>query len=322
MQGRHDTGHRAAIVAALLIAVVPGAAPANGAEDPVVIELGTTAVTRAELDARFALAVRLLARRQGVALAEQDPGLVEALRQQYLDKRATELVLLEEARRRQLVVSDAQVDAAFGELFQDETDIEALIADAGLDPEAGRALLDDVLRAEQTVELLTEHMLREIRVPTGDVITLHHDAKHLLATPEEVCLRHIQVADEDSARALLARIEAGAEFAELAAAHSSDAASASAGGDLGCFERGPAGPRTAFERAAFAADEGEAVGPVESRYGFHVLVVYEHRMPREPTLNEAYAEIERELALEELPERMQALLESSGVRVHADRYAE
>ena len=44
-------------------------------------------------------------------------------------------------------------------------------------------------------------------------------------------------------------------------------------------------------------------------------------MPREPTLNEAYAQIERDLALEKLPERLQALIEDSGVRVYADRYA-
>ena len=61
-------------------------------------------------------------------------------------------------------------------------------------------------------------------------------------------------------------------------------------------------------------------GPIESRFGHHLLLVYEHRMPREPTLNEAYAQIERELALEELPQRIQALVEQSGIRLYLDRY--
>ena len=305
------------ILAGLLLLPVDGAAKA---EDPVLIEMGSQAVTRSAFDARFEIAVRLLARRQGVSLADQDPALIESLRQQFLDKRATELVLLEEARRRQVRVSDAQVDAAFGELFASDDELEALLADAPLAATESRALLEQVVREEQTVELLTEQMLREIKVPPGDVITLHHDAKHLLATPEEVCLRHIQVADAGTANTLRDELIAGAGFAALAKAYSTDTASAVNGGDLGCFERGEAGPRTEFEQAAFAAGEGEIVGPIESRFGYHVLVVYEHRMPREPTLNEAYAQIERELAMEQLPQRIQALVEQSGIELHLDRY--
>ncbi len=278
------------------------------------------AVTRSELDARFAIALRLLARRQGVSLAEQDAELVARLRSQYLDKHATELVMLAEARRRQIVVSDAQVDTALGELFASDAQMEALLADSSLDPDRGRDLLEEVVRDEQTVELLTEHMLREIKIPPGDVITLHHDAGHVLATPEEVCVRHIQLAEVQTAKSVLAELQNGADFAALAAKYSTDQATSAAGGDLGCFERGAAGPRTEFERAAFAAEENRPTGPVASRFGQHVLLVYEHKMPREPTLNEAYAQIERDLALEKLPQRIQALIERSGLQVYPDRF--
>lgn len=296
-------------------------ARADVSADPVVIELGDTVVTRSELDRRFEIAVRLLARRQGVTLAGQDPGLIGMLREQYLDKRASELVMLEEARRRQLLVSDAQVDAAFGEVFSNSAEIDELLAGTPMEASRARALLEEIIREEQTVELLTEQMLREIRIPPGDVITMHHDVKHALATPETVCVRHIQVAEEAAAGAIRKELESGADFATIAAEQSNDVASAAAGGDLGCFERGAAGPRTEFERVAFATSEGELAGPVESRYGYHVLLIYRHDMPREPTLNEAYAQIERELALEQLPERIRALMEKSGVRVYPDRFS-
>ncbi|MDX1500570.1 MAG: SurA N-terminal domain-containing protein, partial [Woeseiaceae bacterium] len=143
---------RAALALAALLAAPIAAG--NGS-DAVVIELGDRTVTKAEFDARFAIAVRLLARRQGVTLAGQDPALIENLRQQYLDQYARELVLLDEARRRQLDVSDAQVDAAFGELFADDDEVDALLGDTGLDGDRARALLERVVRDEQTVELLT-----------------------------------------------------------------------------------------------------------------------------------------------------------------------
>ncbi len=51
-----------------------------------------------------------------------------------------------------------------------------------------------------------------------------------------------------------------------------------------------------------------------------MFIVYEHKMPRAPTLNEAYAQIERELALEQLTQRLQALVSDSGIRVYPDTF--
>ena len=287
--------------------------------DPVVIELGDLRATRTDVDRRFRIAASLLARRQGTTLDDQDPAVLARLREQYLEQYATQLVFLQEARRRQLEVSDTQVDQALGELFDSGED-EAEFLGRVSHPDVSQGLLRTVVRDEETVELLTEVMLQEIRIPPGDVITLHHDVKDQLATAEEVCVRHIQTESIAAAERIRAALEAGSSFAVLAAAHSTDKASADLGGDLGCFGRGPSGYRSEFERAAFLAEEGAVVGPVASRFGQHVLIVYEHRTPRAPTLNEAYAMIERDLALEQLPERLQALISDSGVSVYPENY--
>ena len=181
-------------------------------------------------------------------------------------------------------------------------------------------LLRAIVRDEQTIELLNEAMLKEIPIPPGDVITMHHDVKDSLATPEEFCVRHIQVDSVDAANNIRSKLEQGANFSKLAVQHSTDTASAGAGGDVGCFERNHSTAQSKFEEAVFAAVEGQLVGPVESRLGHHVLVVYEHKTPYTPTLNEAYAEIERELALEQLPERLQALVSGSGIDVRPDTF--
>ena len=306
-------------VALLAAALTAGSGNARG-DESIVIVLGDLQVARPALERRFDIAVRLLAARQGVSLLQQDYTVIEGLRQQYLDKYATELVLLQEARRRQLSVDERQVDAAVEEALADNAEMQAIIAGIPGEETSGSDELRQVLRDEMLIALVTEQMLKEIRIPAGDVITLHHDVKDKLATPEEVCVRHIQLDSVELAEQVLAELSSGADFAALAAARSTDAATAAAGGDLGCFERGSRGGRTAFERAAFAATEGRVTGPVESPLGHHVLLVYEHRMPRAPTLNEAYAQIERELALEQLPQRIQALVTRSGIEVFPENF--
>ena len=187
-------------------------------------------------------------------------------------------------------------------------------------PAQSRERLRRIVSDEKTIEFLTEHMIKDVKIAPGDVITLHHDIKDTLATPEQVCVRHIQLASLDEANAVISEIQAGAEFHELAMERSVDSASAAMGGDLGCFERGHSGTRSEFERAAFAAAVGELSSPIESHLGYHVLIVDEHKMPRAPTLNEAYAQIERELALEKLPQQIQEIVSASGVRVFAENY--
>ncbi len=66
-------------------------------------------------------------------------------------------------------------------------------------------------------------------------------------------------------------------LAKLAAELSEDAATKEKGGDLGFFAKGKMAPE--FEAAAFAAKAGEAVGPVKTTYGFHLIKVEEIREP-------------------------------------------
>jgi parvulin-like peptidyl-prolyl isomerase len=86
-----------------------------------------------------------------------------------------------------------------------------------------------------------------------------------------VCVKHVLVGTEDEAESVRARLEAGEDFATVAGQVSLDVSTP--GGDLGCA---PAGSYVApFAEAALAAPIGELTGPVESEFGYHVLVVSE-----------------------------------------------
>jgi len=67
------------------------------------------------------------------------------------------------------------------------------------------------------------------------------------------------------------KIQAGADFAELARQESDDAGSGANGGDLGSFRRGQMVPT--FEQAAFAMQPGDLSEPVKTPFGYHVIKV-------------------------------------------------
>jgi len=93
----------------------------------------------------------------------------------------------------------------------------------------------------------------------------------LLPAFSTVCARHILVATEEEANAVIDRLDGGEEFADLAAELSTDTGSGAAGGDLGCLTAD--NYVVPFAEATIAANIGEVTGPVESDYGFHVLIV-------------------------------------------------
>lgn len=92
--------------------------------------------------------------------------------------------------------------------------------------------------------------------------------------------------------AILARVNAGEDFAKLAEENSDDTGSAKKGGDLGEFARGAM--VKPFEEAAFAAQIGKVTEPVRSQFGYHIIKV-ESRIPEK---NRAFEEVKTELTSE------------------------
>jgi len=87
----------------------------------------------------------------------------------------------------------------------------------------------------------------------------------------EVCLSHILVETEEEALDVLDRLEAGEDFADLATEVSTDPAVVDNSGDYGCSP--PARFVEPFAEAALAAEMNVPTDPVETEFGFHVLLV-------------------------------------------------
>lgn len=88
-----------------------------------------------------------------------------------------------------------------------------------------------------------------------------------------VCARHILVATEEEALAVMDRLEGGEDFAAVAGEVSMDSPT----GELPCSVASRY--VTEFAAATVIAEIGALTGPVETQFGFHVIIVDERSAP-------------------------------------------
>lgn len=110
---------------------------------------------------------------------------------------------------------------------------------------------------------------------------------------EQVKARHILLETEEEANSVIEELNAGADFAELAKEKSIEGAAESTGGDLGYFSRGRMVPE--FEQAAFSQEVNEiSAEPVKSQFGYHVILVEDHKPGVKPSFDTAKELVEKD----------------------------
>jgi peptidyl-prolyl cis-trans isomerase D len=153
----------------------------------------------------------------------------------------------------------------------------------------------------QYVVLDADALASRISIAEADVAAFYEQNRKRYSVPEERRARHILLrmtpdapkADRDAALAraadLLARLKKGAKFEDLARTESQDPGSARQGGDLDFFTREMM--TSAFADAAFTAEKGVLIGPVETEFGLHLIEVTDIRPSRGRSLAEVREEI-------------------------------
>lgn len=117
---------------------------------------------------------------------------------------------------------------------------------------------EETIRGIYEADLLRQKLMEDI-------------ASDIPQTEAQVWARHILVETEEQANAAYERLQAGEDFATVAAEVSQDTGSAASGGDLGWQ------PRsffvTEFGDAAFTQEIGEIGEPVQTDFGYHIIQV-------------------------------------------------
>lgn len=230
--------------------------------------------------------------RAGGATIPTLPEAREAFLREVVDELVSNQVLLQAAARDTLLSIDedeldervqqqiSQTQTGFGGQAQME---QALLSE-GISLQTYRSMIREQIRQRQLVELYIRRHSSQAPVEITDTeMRRFFDEQRgtIQQRPATATFRQVvlTVQASDSARAvarqkidsLLVEIRGGADFSELAEAHSQDPGSASAGGDLGWFRRGNLAQE--FEDAAFNLLESEVSDVVETAFGFHVIKV-------------------------------------------------
>lgn len=133
----------------------------------------------------------------------------------------------------------------------------------------------------------------------------YEQVKERLTTPERRRPRHILIAvgdgvndatAEKTAQEVLAKLNAGGDFAALAKQYSKDPISTPNGGVLDWVSRG--GSMGPFEEALFAMSKNEVRGPVKTEFGYHVLRLDEIEGGETKSYDDAKIELEKEYRAE------------------------
>ncbi|MBE7220360.1 MAG: peptidylprolyl isomerase [Caulobacteraceae bacterium] len=121
---------------------------------------------------------------------------------------------------------------------------------------------------------------------------VYDDAAKAQPPETEIHARHILVPTEAEAKAALARVKNGEDFAKVADEVSKDPGSQ--GGDLGWFTKDKMVPE--FAAAAFKLEPGQVSDPVKSEFGWHVIKVEGKREKAFPPFDQVKDQVARYVA--------------------------
>lgn len=235
-------------VAAAAVPTAESSLPTNAEGEPLVARVNGEGIT--QTDYQQALQ-RISALPSGTDVAQAAAGVLDTLIEQTLIAQA--------AAEQGIVLTDEEIAAEYAahrELVDSETQWLTWLEANGYTDAQFR---EEVIPAQ----LLTVRLRDVVTGITGEALN-------------EVRARHILVPTEAEANAVLARLQAGEDFALLAMELSGDVSTRDQGGDLGWFIREDLFVPELAD-IAFSLAPGEIAGPVVTSLGYHVIQTLETR---------------------------------------------
>ncbi|WP_051332738.1 peptidylprolyl isomerase [Cucumibacter marinus] len=270
---RTRPGARQTLAALMVAAGLAGAAPlvasvpALAQEDGAAAETGPTVLARVGEDVVTEDDFRFAIEEMGSQLANMPP----AQQRDFLLNMLIDMKVMARAAR------EAEMDQT--EAYQARKDY---LEERAL----RRAYLEQVIQTSVTDE---------------DVQAAYDEFVQGFEPEQEVRARHILLGSEDDAKAVIAELEAGRDFAELAKEKSTGPTGPN-GGDLGYFTKDRMVPP--FAEAAFALEPGQISEPVETQFGWHVIKLEDKKESAPP----AFEEVEQGLRQQMLYEKFEEIV--------------
>lgn len=236
-------------------------------------------------------------------------------REEALEELVEEKLLARYAEENNVVIKESEIDTA----------VQNIIDKNGLTLEQFREYLTlkgtteekyrERMKNQMLIQRITSMEVKRPTVTDDEARAYYEEHKDQFSDPGRVHARHIILMasrdrDPEAFREAWAKmvdikeeILDGADFASMAERHSQDA-SAQKGGDLGWFGAGQMIPE--FERLAFRLEPGEVGGPLETRFGIHLIQVIDREAPSAESFGKVLEAIRAKMEQEIYKERRQA----------------
>lgn len=220
----------------------------------------------------------------GTVLLQSEEGqdLINEFRKYKLEQLITSELLIQEAKNRGLEVSeeerneifDQQVSALKQQNNLNDEEFERAIQQQGFESlEQYKEMFMENNMDGFVVNKLREQVVSEASVSDTEAEEYYDENKSQFEVQEQKKVSHILFEEEAEAEEVLAEIEAGADFAEMAKEHSTGP-TAENGGDLGFISPDEQGLDQTFRDAAMQLEVGEVTDqPVETQFGYHIIKV-------------------------------------------------
>ncbi|HEX3131239.1 MAG TPA: peptidylprolyl isomerase [Thermoanaerobaculia bacterium] len=299
-------------------APVPPAPPADTSKMPAVVARCNGVEIKKDELVRQAEQMRM--RVMQASRGQQTPPLNSAFYKQILDGLVAQTLLLQDASKQGVTVSDQEVKTQLDDLkkrFPDAATFQKALASQGMTEKA----LSDNLRQEALIQkYITTKVLNNVNVTDEQARQFYEQNKGQMQRPERAHLRHILIGvqpnasadDKQKAKAkaedILKRAQGGEDFAKLAAENSDDPGSKMQGGDLSWVLRGQMVPP--FDKAGFALTKPNELSPVvESQFGYHIIQLLERQPASAVPFEEAKGRIVQMLKQQQAGQKLQAHVE-------------
>jgi peptidyl-prolyl cis-trans isomerase C len=314
-----NTGLRIFAASLTVIAAVffftPAAVAKKSTTEKVIVTVNGTPITQAEINADIE---KKLAGAAGKMPPERLAQIKAQMQEKALDNYITKTVLGMECDKQKITASQQEIDAALKEVrkgLPDGMSLDDALKTGGITLESLTKDITFTLRVNKLIEANVE-----MPPPTteADLKAFYEGNQKSFEVPESVKARHILIKsdknddaktrDEKKKKAedLRKQLKDGADFADIASKNS-DCPSKKMGGDLGSFGRGRMAKP--FEEAAFSQQVDE-IGPVvETRFGFHIIQVQEHKQAEKKTFEESKEQINKYLEQQNKNTRVRAYID-------------
>jgi parvulin-like peptidyl-prolyl isomerase len=266
----------AVLVMGLLLA---GCNSGDKAKSKTIGEVNGDQITQTEFDQHFKL-LKFSYETQVLGSAKldenKDKDVISGLKDQSFKEMVIQKLVWQDTAKKNIKLSDKE----FEDYLKDQ-DYKQFLEESGMDEKYFR----QEMKTQMLYWKLHDNVTDKIKVTDEEAEKNYEENISQYTEPGGIQISHILVDSEEQARDILAKLESGSDFAELAKEHSS-CPSKEQGGELGPVNE-DSNLVTEFKDAALKLQPGEITKePVKTQYGYHIIKAGDKKEPRTMTFDE------------------------------------